>query len=200
MPSTRVRRWSESPAISRVFEANGHIQMSQAQLSNSELTNAFREAMRGMANSVVMVTTWFEGQPWGLTVSACCAVSAAPPMLLISVGAHTVTAQAIRHSRRFGVNVLSDKQVELAQFGARPQAPKFCLEHCECSSLSLERAPVIQSAVAHFSCRAEQEVLAADHVICIGLVESVSRSVSDRPLLHYERQFHKLGEEPLCTP
>jgi flavin reductase ActVB len=174
--------------------------MNQTQAPNSDLTDAFREAMRGMANSVVLVTTWFQGQPWGLTVSACCSVSATPPTLLISVGAHTVTARAISESRRFGVNILSDKQVELAQFGARPQAPKFCQEHCECSSMSLERAPVIQRAVAHFCCRIEQEVIAGDHVICIGAVESVRRSVSDRPLLHYERQFHKLGEEPLYTP
>jgi flavin reductase ActVB len=174
--------------------------MSQMQASNSALTNEFCEAMRGMANSVVMVTTWLEGKPWGLTVSACCSVSADPPLLLVSVGAHTMTARAIRELRRFGVNILSDKQAELAQFGARARAPKFCQEHCDCSSESLDRAPVIQGAVAHFCCRAQQEIMAADHVIFIGAVEIVSCSRSDRPLLHYERQFHKLGEEPLHTP
>lgn len=167
------------------------------QVSNPELTTSFCEAMRGMANSVVLVTTWFQGQPWGLTVSACCSVSAAPPMLLISIGAHTVTARAIHECGRFGVNILSDKQVGLAQFGARPQSPKFCQEHCECDTLSLERAPVIQSAVAHFSCRTEQEITAADHLIYIGAVENVSRSTGGRPLLHYERHFHTLHEEPL---
>lgn len=166
-------------------------------VSNTELTTSFCEAMRGMANSVVLVTTWFEDRPWGLTVSACCSVSAAPPTLLISIGAHTVTARAIHQYGRFGVNILSDKQVGLARLGARPQSPKFCQEHCECGSMSLERAPVIQSAVAHFCCRAEQEIIAADHVIYIGAVENVSRSISGRPLLHYERQFHALREEPL---
>jgi flavin reductase ActVB len=171
--------------------------MSQMQAMDTELANAFREAMRGMANSVVLVTTWFEGQPWGLTVSACCSVSAAPPMLLVSVGAHTITARAIRQCGRFGVNILSEKQVALAQFGARPQAPKFCQEHCACSSLSLEQTPIIENAVAHFCCRAEREINAADHVIWIGAVENVTRSMSDRPLLHYDRQFRKLGDEPL---
>jgi flavin reductase ActVB len=174
--------------------------MNQMQASNPDFANAFREAMRGMANSVAMVTTWFEGQPWGLTVSACCSVSATPPMLLISVGEHTVTAKAIHHCGRFGVNILSEKQVALAQFGARPRAPKFCHEHCEDSEISLERAPIIERAVAHFSCRADQEIVAGDHVIFIGVVENVTRSVGDRPLLHYERQFHKLVEEPLYTP
>lgn len=173
--------------------------MSQTQAANSELTNAYCDAMRSMANSVVMVTTWLEGKPWGLTVSACCSVSAAPPLLLVSVGAHTITAQAIRESRRFGVNILSDEQVELAQFGARARAPKFCQEHCDGSSESLDRAPVIQRAVAHFCCRTEREIVAADHVIFIGAVESVSRSMSDRPLLHYERKFHKLDDVPLHT-
>lgn len=171
--------------------------MNAIEVPNAELVNAFREAMRGMANSVVMVTTWHEGKPWGLTVSACCSVSATPPMLLVSIGAHTVTAHSIRELGRFGVNVLSEKQVDLAQFGARPQAPKFCHEHCESSKTSLERAPVIQSAVAHFCCRVAQEIHVADHVIYVGAVEEVTRSVKDRPLLHYERQFHKLGEEPL---
>lgn len=167
------------------------------QTTNSEVADAFREAMRGMANSVAIITSWCDGQPWGLTVSACCSVSATPPMLLVSVGAHTVTARTIREHCCFGVNILSEKQVELAQFGARPQAPKFCLEHCEPLRPELERAPIIKSAVAHFSCRVEREILVADHVIYIGAVEQVYRSVSDRPLLHYERQFHGLGEEPL---
>lgn len=174
--------------------------MNEIQAPDSELITAFCQAMRGMANSVVMVTTWLEGKPWGLTVSACCSVSATPPLLLVSVGSHTVTAQAIRRSGRFGVNILSDKQIELAQFGARARAPKFCEQHCDCADESAERAPVIQGAVAHFCCRAEREIVAADHVIFIGAVENVRRSASDRPLLHYERRFHKLQEEPLHRP
>ena len=174
--------------------------MSQVQADTLELAEAFRAAMRGMANSVVMVTTWIDGQPWGLTVSACCSVSVSPPTLLISIGAHTVTAQAIRQSRRFGVNVLSDQQVELARFGAQPQAPKFCPQHCDHSGMSAERAPVIESSVAHFCCRAEQEIVASDHLIVIGTVESVTRGTCGSPLLHYERRFHKLGDEALYAP
>jgi flavin reductase ActVB len=174
--------------------------MNQLHASSPDFADAFRGAMRAMATSVAMVTTWFEGKPWGLTVSACCSVSATPPMLLISVGAHTVTAKAIHQCGRFGVNILSEKQVALAQFGARPQAPKFCHEHCEGLESSLERAPVIERAVAHFSCRADQEILAGDHLIFIGAVENVTRSHGDRPLLHYERQFHRLVEEPLRIP
>jgi len=174
--------------------------MSESLPVDPQLSDAFRESMRVMANSVVMVTTWFEGKPWGLTVSACCSVSATPPLLLVSIGAHTITAQAIRASRRFGVNILSEKQVELAQFGARPREPKFCQQHCDCSSESPERAPVIQDCIAHFCCRVEREILAADHVLFIGAVENARRSVTGRPLLHYERQFHKLGEEPLHVP
>jgi len=170
--------------------------MSEIPFAKAELSSAFCEAMRGMANSVVMVTTWFEGKPWGLTVSACCSVSAAPPLLLVSIGSHTVTAQAIRKAGRFGVNILSEKQLELAQFGAQARAPKFCEEHCDCADESAERAPVIQEAVAHFCCRLEREIIAADHVIFLGAVENVRRSASHRPLLHYERRFHKLGEEP----
>lgn len=174
--------------------------MSETPPPNADLASAFCEAMRGMANSVVMVTTWLEGKPWGLTVSACCSVSATPPLLLVSVGSHTVTAQVIRRSGHFGVNVLSDKQVELAQFGARTRAPKFCEAHCESSSESMDCPPVIQGAVAHFRCRAEREIVAADHVIFIGAVEDVTRSAGDRPLLHYERHFHKLEDEPLHKP
>jgi flavin reductase ActVB len=172
--------------------------MEHTQSSDAEVIKAFRDAMRGMANSVVMVTTWMDGRPWGLTVSACCSVSATPPMLLVSIGAHTVTAQTMRESRYFGVNILSERQIELAHFGARPQAPKFCHDHCEDFTVTRGRAPIIKSAVAHFCCRLEREVVAADHVICIGAVESVTRSVSDRPLLHYEREFHRLREEPIC--
>lgn len=200
MRNTRARRLSGSREISRACKRGWCTLMSETPPRNAELASAFCEAMRSMANSVVMVTTWLEGKPWGLTVSACCSVSAAPPLLLVSVGLHTVTAQVIRKSGSFGVNILSDKQLELAQFGARTRAPKFCEAHCESSSESLDRPPVIQGAVAHFRCRAEREIVAADHVIFIGAVDDVSRSASDRPLLHYERRFHKLEEEPLHRP
>ncbi len=61
--------------------------------------DAFRHAMRLLAGGVVVVTTRVDGRPWGLTVSACCSLTAAPPRVLVSLDARTA-APGTRSARR----------------------------------------------------------------------------------------------------
>lgn len=150
--------------------------------------------MRALATSVVVVTSWLEDAPWGLTVSACCSVSASPPMLLISVGAHTVTARSIRKHGVFGVNILSEDQTELAALGSRPQTAKFCAEYCVPGPRLPGSAPAVLGALAHFDCRVIREVDAADHTIFIGSVRRATRTAGTRPLLWFDQSFRRLGD------
>jgi flavin reductase (DIM6/NTAB) family NADH-FMN oxidoreductase RutF len=58
----------------------------RASEAGGDVGSAFREAMSLLAAAVVMVTTRIDGRPWSLTISSCCSVSVAPPMILISLG------------------------------------------------------------------------------------------------------------------
>ena len=125
--------------------------------------------MSRLAAGVVMVTCHVDGQPWGLTVSACCSVSMEPPLILASLGANTVSAAAISERGTFGISVLGQQLVDVARFGASRGEPKFmqhlCAEeHPECDS------PAVGGAVAHIDCLVEQRIIAGDHVLFIGRV------------------------------
>jgi flavin reductase ActVB len=167
-----------------------------AAMAQPELANEFREAMRRLAASVVMVTTWMDGQPWGLTVSACCSVSVTPPSLLVSVGEYTATAGVIREEHTFGVSILGQDQSHVARFGARPREPKFVSQFCDQTPGNRCVTPVVAGAVAHVDCRCTQEVSAADHVLFIGEVQRVILHPEERPLIYYASDFHRV--EPLA--
>jgi flavin reductase ActVB len=150
----------------------------------------FRDAMSKLATGVVMVTADVDGRPWCLTVSACCSVSESPPTILVSLGARTVSAEAIQRSRRFGVSILGDALQEAAQFGSARGAPKFgeaiCLRHE--SSVS----PVVEGALAHFDCEVRRAIPVCDHVLLVGRARSVLVSRHDHPLLYYSRSYRTL--------
>jgi flavin reductase ActVB len=153
--------------------------------------DSFRVAMSRLAAGVVMVTCHVDGKPWGLTVSACCSVSMEPPLILASLGADTVSARAITEQRAFGISVLGQQLIDVAQFGSSRGEPKFMQHLCaddppECDS------PAVDGAVAHMDCALEQRVEAGDHVLFIGRVCNTVLGEADSPLVYHGRTYHQL--------
>jgi flavin reductase (DIM6/NTAB) family NADH-FMN oxidoreductase RutF len=159
------------------------------------LGEAFRGAMGQLAAGVVMVTTLVDGRPWGLTMSACCSISMAPPLLMVAPAVSTVTARSIEDTGRFGVSVLGAGQLEVARFGAARGAPKFMAEFCrqtDDDGSELLQTPAVAGALAHVDCELTESVVAGDHVVCIGAVRSVVLDVGDAPLVYHDRDYHRL--------
>jgi flavin reductase (DIM6/NTAB) family NADH-FMN oxidoreductase RutF len=159
-----------------------------------DVLSGFRDAMSRLAAGVVMVTTRVDGRPWGLTVSACCSVSMAPPMLLVSLGAVTASARAIEESGRFGVSILGERLIETARYGSTRGAPKFLEELCDPKADEHSATPVIAGAISHVDCGVTQALHVADHVIFLGEVEHVVvPRRHDDPLVYHDRRWHRLG-------
>jgi flavin reductase ActVB len=49
-----------------------------------------KSAIGRLAGGVPLVTSWLDGRPWGLTMSAFCSVSIEPPRVLASLTTKTV--------------------------------------------------------------------------------------------------------------
>lgn len=155
---------------------------------------AFKAAMRVLAGGVVMVTARKGDHLWGLTISACCSISANPPQVLISLAHSASCLPAILDTRRFGLSILRADQKSLAELGAVPGAPKyvdaFCQEEPEAATTR------IAGALAHLDCQVTTTFDVADHTLIIGAVE---RAVTETeleepgPLLYFNRTFHTLG-------
>jgi flavin reductase ActVB len=154
----------------------------------------FKSAMRSLAAGVVMVIARKGDRLWGLTISACCSISANPPRVLISLADDASCRDAILETQRFGLSVLRDDQKQLAELGAVPGAPKYVDAFCEDSG-SEEPTTMIAGALVHLECRVERVFGIGDHTLLIGDVRAVvSPSREGSPLVYFDRTFHALGD------
>lgn len=157
---------------------------------------SFRDVIRHLAAGVTIITSSLGGEPVGLTATAVCSVSAAPPSLLISVTAGSRTAQGIAESGGFAVHLLPHRGRRCAeQFASRGSH----FEGIEFSRHSPSELPVLADVLGWFVCVVEQAIPAADHVIFIGRV--LECRLTDRtpdPLLYFDRGYRRLaaGVEP----
>lgn len=129
--------------------------------------DSFRDIMGSFASGISVVTTLTEdGEPYGLTCSAVCSVSADPPLLLSCVRTPSSTLDAIRARGRFAVNFLDAHAREVSQLFASPGQDKF--EKVGWQPGAAAGMPVLDRTVAHAECAVHQLIDAGDHVIVLG--------------------------------
>jgi flavin reductase (DIM6/NTAB) family NADH-FMN oxidoreductase RutF len=146
---------------------------------------AFREAIAHFATGVTVVTTTHEGRPAGMTASAVCSLSLDPVLLVVCIDNRLATHRAVEASRRFAVNVLGERDEELARRFARRAEDKFA----GVALVEGSDPPVLQRAIAHFVCSVQERVPGGDHSIFIGKVLHCEATPGRRPLLYYRSAF-----------
>jgi flavin reductase (DIM6/NTAB) family NADH-FMN oxidoreductase RutF/2-polyprenyl-6-methoxyphenol hydroxylase-like FAD-dependent oxidoreductase len=154
----------------------------------------FKAAMRMLPSGVVIVTSEIDGRPWGLTVSACCAISPFPPKLLVSLGRQTRSRQVILASGRFGVNILQASQHVLAEVCAAPGEEKWIDEFCAGRAEGMQ-APLVANSLCHLDCAIDSVTEVSDHSLIIGRIEAsrIADENENGPLLYFDRAFRTLG-------
>jgi flavin reductase (DIM6/NTAB) family NADH-FMN oxidoreductase RutF len=153
----------------------------------------FADAMSTLASGVVLVTSWVDDRPWGMTVTAFASVSTEPPTILVSLGSATRSTLAITATRSFGVSILAEEQLALARLGSEPGTAKF-LEPFVDPSDGSNASPVVAGALAHLDCELSDAVEVADHTILFGRVHAAQASGSGTPLLYHSRAYRTLGD------
>ena len=161
-------------------------------------SQAYKAVLSRFASGVTIVTTRIDGVPHGLTVSAFCSVSAAPPRVLVCLANSTDSKPLIERSGVFAVHILGRDQVELglrfAKLEADAPEPFEGLDHRS------ERtgAPILNDCLAWLDCRVESMVPAGDHTIFVGAVETGGESVlAGEPVVYYRRGWRALDPLPL---
>jgi flavin reductase (DIM6/NTAB) family NADH-FMN oxidoreductase RutF len=162
---------------------------------HADVAAAFRDSMSMVASTVVLATTQVNGRPWGMTITACCSISADPPTVLISLASSTVSAKAIRETGCYGVNVLSSSlpAIDVARFGSAPGAPKF-LDECEDLIVPGNgESPCVRGALAYLDCDVTDVVESGDHSLFVGLVREVSFPADGGALVYCYRQYQRVS-------
>ncbi len=153
----------------------------------------FADAMSTLASGVVIVTCWLGHRPWGITVTAFASISASPPTVLVSLRSDAVGARAITATRRFGVSILDERQLDAACHGSAPGATKF-LEQFTGPDDARSASPVVAGALAHLDCELSEELQVADHTLFLGRVHVAHTSLDGRPLVYFRRAYRALAD------
>src|ERR1700741_860883 len=82
--------------------------------ADSQLDEAFKQAMSRMAATVNVVSICVDGTPMGITATAVSAVSMDPPSLLVCVNQAATLHPWIGDALHFNVNVLHRDQADVA--------------------------------------------------------------------------------------
>ena len=133
----------------------------------------FKQGMRRVSGAVTVVTTrGAGGERRGVTATAVCSLSAAPPAVIACINRDTWVGQLAPLSGVFCVNVLSRVQQNVAETfaGRSGHVGEERFDVGDWGELG-SGAPSLALAIANFDCRLERFVEFASHVVLVGEVE-----------------------------
>lgn len=150
----------------------------------------FRSVLGRFASGVTVVTVRDAGNhDCGMTVSAFCSVSLAPPLVLICIDKSASSHDALLAASHFAVNVLAASQEPISRrFSSVDDETRF---DGVGYTRGVSGAALIDDALAHIECRRVQHHSAGDHTVVIGEVEAAVAH-SHRPLLYYRGGYAQL--------
>ena len=150
--------------------------------------DVFRQVIGHFASGVTVVTALHGGRRFGMTASAVTSLSLEPPMLLVCINRQAPTRTAISASGAFGVNILSEDDVHLAEHFAVPRDDKFTGVDVEAGRLGV---PMLRDALARLECRVTEDVQGGTHSVFLGLVER-AEARRGSPLAYFRGRFGRL--------
>jgi flavin reductase (DIM6/NTAB) family NADH-FMN oxidoreductase RutF len=150
----------------------------------------FRALLGRFATGVTVLTARdASGGDHGMTVSAFCSVSLAPPLVLACIARGADMFAVARDAQHFGVSVLTGDQEGLSRRFADQPDNRF-------DGVGFVRGEtgvvLLNDALGHLECRRVGWHDAGDHAICVGEVMRAHNG-DGRPLLYYRGGYTQLG-------
>lgn len=150
----------------------------------------FRNALSRFPSGVNVVTTKdADGRPHGITVSAFCSVSLAPPLVLICIEKSTASHDAFNESGVFVVNTLRASHQHISEQFAAPAVDKF---DAVAFRPGIDGVPVLIDALASIECRLQHAYDGGDHTIFVGKVEHATTG-QGTPLIYHQAEYKNIN-------
>ena len=152
--------------------------------------DTFRAVLGRFATGVTGVTaTDAPRQDHGMTVSAFCSLSLAPPLVLVCIDRAASMHDLLQPGVAFAVNILSSGQEPVSRrFSTGDPPNRF-------DGLGYTRGqtgvPLLDDVLAWLECRVAGRHEEGDHTVVIGRVETAGAR-QDRPLLYYRGGYATL--------
>ncbi len=156
--------------------------------------DVFRQALRRWPSGVTVVTMPAADGPHGMTASAFCSVSVAPPQVLVVVDRRWRSHDLIAAVGAFCVNILAEDQVAWSErFAGRGQAEDRFAGIATASAAT--GAPCLTDARAWLDCRVVATHEAGDHSIFVGEVLAVGLGEGAAgSLVYHDGDYRTVGD------
>ena len=152
--------------------------------------DAFKNALRGWASGVTIVTSRSGDKLHGMTVSAFSSVSADPPLVLICANRASTTHDVIGEGGVFAVNILAADQQDVSNVFASSKHEDSRLDQVSWTEGSTG-APLIDGALASLECEVASAHEEGSHTIYVGRVHAAKTS-DGVPLVYYQGAYRSL--------
>lgn len=150
----------------------------------------YRDGMARYAGHVQLVTTAFGEAMRGVTVTAACSVSDAPPTVLVCLNNSNPNNAVFEKAGVFALNALADQHQALAAAFAGMNGlsarERFSLG---CWRTLVTGAPVLDDAVVSFDCQLTEVKQMSTHFIMFGRVQAVHFGPEAPSLIYRDRGF-----------
>ncbi len=154
----------------------------------------YRGLMRNMATQVSIVAAAQGDRRRGLTASAVCSLSDAPPTVIVCVNQTAGAHDLIIESGFFSINTLAADQEAIARVfsgGTGLQGDERFLAGDW--SVGTTGSPVLTSAVCRLECRLSDYHAVASHTVFFGQVVDGMASTEANPLLYLRGAYMGIG-------
>jgi flavin reductase (DIM6/NTAB) family NADH-FMN oxidoreductase RutF len=152
-------------------------------------SDEFRSILGRFPSGVTVVTTTAaDGSDQGMTVSAFCSLSLEPPLVLVCIEKTASVYNALTSSAAFIVNILSEKQEQIARRFSIVDIDRF-----EGVGFSRSRngIVVLDDVLGVIECNRFSLHDGGDHTIIVGEVEA-GRAETGAPLLYYRGGYAQM--------
>lgn len=159
-----------------------------------ELSAKLKNAMRGFAQSVVIITTVDdEGRRYAMAATAVTPLSMDPPSMLICVNRSVSSHKILEAGANFSLNILNVDQIDIARNcggGAKGEG-RFSIGDWKQDDSGI---PYVADAQAVIRCHQRQRISYGSHDIFIGDVLSVQLADSVDPLIYLDGAYRHIGD------
>jgi len=151
-------------------------------------SDQFKQVLAQWATGVTIVTARDGDHIHGMTVSAFTEVSLEPPLVLICADKQSDTHPVIAAGKSFAVNILGRDQAPLStRFASKKDEAKRVVgvEY----DTGETGAPLLAHCVANLDCRVVAAHEHGDHVVYVGEVVLLRRSLAAEPLVYHSGTY-----------
>jgi len=160
----------------------------------TSLAAELKQAMRGFAQSVVIVATvGNDGVRYAMAATAVTPLSMDPPSMLICVNRTTSSHAILESGSNFSLNILHTGQMDVARAcgGAAKGEERFAAGDWRADGNGV---PYLADAQAAILCHQRQRISYGSHDIFIGDVQAVHHAEQVSPLVYFDGAYRKVGD------